>query len=1075
VAESLGNAVLKLLTEDREFSKGLSNAEKQAKEMDRQFERTSKRAKKLGAAMVAAAAAGAAALVKLTKDAVLAADKQEQAVRKLGAAIRLAGGDAINGLADFREFASNIQKITVVGDETALAMLQVATSMGLAADQAKVATKEAIGVSAAFGISATSAIRYTAALAQGDTTMLNRYIPALRTVKNDAERVALAHELLGNAFGVAKEEALAGLGPWRQLSNATGDLLEVMGKAVIKGLEPMAAGLLNLAQSEDVTIFFESLGMAIGEVARMAAELARELTAGLSETFRQWATGWLEVSRTIERMPAGLRLLIPGIEAFGKGSLVAASIFADLHETLDGASKAFDGIKTPVKDLTGALSGAGGLNDAMAGTKRVFEDTIDVVDHSEGVLQAYLDSLKQLIEQQRMFDAMEPLQLSSGLPDQIAPLPTTAVDDMEKTFEGVGKQVTVILSQSIGDALTGKGGVNYEQLGAALGTLIGNAIAPGIGGVIGGIFGAAAGGAFSGGPSKLSFKEQTAALVAGLEAMFQSINPLFAEVSALFSEISTLQRGALELGVNFETVLDAANRKLEKIRDTILGINVEDFGNRLLAALQLNAGLGLAGTLHSRTGGPGLGGSTGGGGPNPNVDPGQGGGNTGWLAFDVATEGAVQSIGKVTDSLGEMSTRFDVVGINLETFTSQLAEEFAGVTERADLAGIRATADALRAAIEEMGFSADVTAQKLREVAQAESIRISELENDVLQRLVNVMSQIPSQHQAAAELQRRIDQARFQIEVEMINLQLNALGLMSDVFQAMIDTARTFGGDLRNFHAPSLPHMQGIGGGGGIGGRPSGPSQADERQRLLDEWERFISSGRDAHSFANEIRDLRDAFFGPGGFQERFRALGLSTRQMAAEFERMRAAIVFRANEGIRNVLRDLQLGSGGFGGASLSQQFFAQGAEFRRLAGLAVNDLDQRGPLADVARAYIDSIQQMFGSSRRGQALIDEVRGTLGGILGPGGLDDPAVVLDRERNSVLYDIRELLGGEGRDREEQMLQVSRDQLGLMVTAYRQRQDQERSIRSLADELRRREKKERPWIDPAVSFLSSGRP
>jgi hypothetical protein len=406
-----------------------------------------------------------------------------------------------------------------------------------------------------------------------------------------------------------------------------------------------------------------------------------------------------------------------------------------------------------------------------------------------------------------------------------------------------------------------------------------------------------------------------------------------------------------------------------------------------------------------------------------------------------------------------------------------LIDEFAGITVAADLMSIQASADALREAIIEMGFESDVTANLLRGVADAQALLTSELESDVLERLANHLRQIPAAQEEAARLQQQINQARFQVETALIEMQLNAMGMMTSAFASMLDMARAFGADIGNFSVPRIGGGigGGVGGGRRRGGR-TGPSAADRRSQLLDEWERFLESGREAHSFTRELEDLRNAFFGPGGFQERVRELGLSTREMASEFARMAGLIRDRANAPIRDVLRDLQLGTGGFGGASLSQQFFAQGAEFRRLAGLAVTDLDQRGPLAEVARSYIESITDMFGGSRRAQALIDEVRGTLGGVLGADGVEDE-ISIARDSRGALYDIRELLGGPGR--EDEMLEAQREQVGLLSMAHKQRDRQSRSLTDVAAELRaqRLDRQKGVWKASRsdVSLSATGRP
>ncbi|MCH8107722.1 MAG: hypothetical protein IIB30_05140, partial [Chloroflexi bacterium] len=144
------------------------------------------------------------------------ADTQIRAERTLATVLKLSGGAAEQRLEGFKEFASALQDITIVGDEVTLKNIQVAKSMGLTDEQAKRAAKNAIALSAAFGINAKSAIRYTAALEEGDTEMLNRYIPTLRLLKDKTERAAEAQRILEGAFSAATEAAKVGLGPVRQ-------------------------------------------------------------------------------------------------------------------------------------------------------------------------------------------------------------------------------------------------------------------------------------------------------------------------------------------------------------------------------------------------------------------------------------------------------------------------------------------------------------------------------------------------------------------------------------------------------------------------------------------------------------------------------------------------------------------------------------------------------------------------------------------------------------------------------------------------------------------------------------------
>lgn len=244
MAERLGEAVLELRTDDSAYLQGVAKAQGRARGLESGLQKTERAAERLGRRLSDLGGRAqrlgqslslrlTAPLVALATVAVRAFDVQIQAERRLAAAIRATGGDAEAQLAIYKEIAAAIQRLTVVGDETTLANIQVARSMGLSAQAAARAAKNAVALSAAFGINANSAIRYTAALEEGDTTMLNRYIPTLRLIKDDSKRAAEAQRILAAGFLVAVAAAQSGLGPFRQMINDLGDLLELLGKDLI--------------------------------------------------------------------------------------------------------------------------------------------------------------------------------------------------------------------------------------------------------------------------------------------------------------------------------------------------------------------------------------------------------------------------------------------------------------------------------------------------------------------------------------------------------------------------------------------------------------------------------------------------------------------------------------------------------------------------------------------------------------------------------------------------------------------------------------------------------------------------
>lgn len=244
MAESLGQAVLELTTDDTRLDAGLARARQGAERLGSRFKAIGSKASLYLTAPIAGLAA---TTLKL-------ADAQAQAERQLAASLEASGGAVEERLAGFKEFASQLQRITTVGDETTLQNLQVAKSMGLTDAQAKSAAQNAVALAKAFGINESSAIRYTAALEQGDTTMLNRYIPTLRGLEDDSARVAEAQRILADAFKLAETEANTGLGPLKQLSNSLGDLGEQFGVAILPAVQKfaeLAAGLVDWLQQLD--------------------------------------------------------------------------------------------------------------------------------------------------------------------------------------------------------------------------------------------------------------------------------------------------------------------------------------------------------------------------------------------------------------------------------------------------------------------------------------------------------------------------------------------------------------------------------------------------------------------------------------------------------------------------------------------------------------------------------------------------------------------------------------------------------------------------------------------------------
>ena len=173
-----------------------------------------------------------APLTALAAVSVRAFGEQEKAELRLRAALQANGRQVDQLFQKYNQFAQQMQAITVIGDETTLAMLAQAESLGLTGDAAERAVRNSIAMQSAFGVNAESALRYTAALEQGNATMLTRYIPTLRDIEDESERAAKAQEVLGRAFSAAEAEGQSVSGMFVRLKNAVGDALEDIGESV---------------------------------------------------------------------------------------------------------------------------------------------------------------------------------------------------------------------------------------------------------------------------------------------------------------------------------------------------------------------------------------------------------------------------------------------------------------------------------------------------------------------------------------------------------------------------------------------------------------------------------------------------------------------------------------------------------------------------------------------------------------------------------------------------------------------------------------------------------------------------
>lgn len=186
-----------------------------------------------GARMAATAIfAMGAAIASAAATAVRAYAKQEKAEIALASALKSHGDEADKLLPKLKAVAAAIQDETGAADESTLALMAQIRNLGVQGDALDEAVKGAIGLSKALNLSSESAARYTALAMKGEFTVLQRYVPALRTATTESEKHAIVTDLMRKGYKQAQAELNTTSGRMNELKGRFGDALEAVGEAI---------------------------------------------------------------------------------------------------------------------------------------------------------------------------------------------------------------------------------------------------------------------------------------------------------------------------------------------------------------------------------------------------------------------------------------------------------------------------------------------------------------------------------------------------------------------------------------------------------------------------------------------------------------------------------------------------------------------------------------------------------------------------------------------------------------------------------------------------------------------------
>tara|TARA_R100000655_G_scaffold40612_3_gene76398 strand:+ start:2629 stop:4380 length:1752 start_codon:yes stop_codon:yes gene_type:complete len=417
------NVNIKLGADITQFQSKMKRAQKS-------FAKTARKFKAIGQQMSMSLTAP---LVAFGAASVKAFDQQAKAEAALNTAL----GNNEQAFRNLTQQAKELQEVTLFGDEETIAAQTMLATMQLEENAIKRLIPLIQDMATAKGMNLKAAADLVAKSVGSSTNALSRYGIEITGAVGSTERLESAVESLSTMFGgQAVAAAESGAGAFKQLSNAFGDFMENVGKALMPLLEPLRKKLKEITDTlssytkEQLTakIQFGLWIAAIGPALIVLGSLAQSLSA--------LAGAFLFLSSTaIPAVISSLKTLNRVMKA--NPYLFLAGLLMSLGVTLVALGKNADDAEESIEDL----------NDELDRTKATLPKTQEELNAFNGVfknnviptIEKTTTKIKEVVREtktaaQAFMDWGETMM--NGTAPQIIKV-NRAVEDLEYTFYDV--------------------------------------------------------------------------------------------------------------------------------------------------------------------------------------------------------------------------------------------------------------------------------------------------------------------------------------------------------------------------------------------------------------------------------------------------------------------------------------------------------------------------------------------------------------------------------------------------------------------------------------------------------------
>lgn len=305
---------------------------------------------------------GAFATVFAGREILRAASAQEDAINNLNTALATAGTFSKEASQDLQDFASQLQSVTTVGDETTLEMIALGRAFTNTNEQAKDLVAAAAELSAATGIELESAVRNLGKSFSGLLGELGELVPQTRSLTAEQLKAGAAIDVISQRFGgSAQAQTRTFSGALQQLQNTFGDLLEEIGFLITRS--PALVAIFNRV-GRTLNEFAKSLAGFRAQNRDVFGELVESLIV-FGQTTSTAVIAPLEILfNTVKTIFNGIQAVITGaITGIASAASRIVSFFApdselatNLQTFKDVSSLTFDSFVEDTKSAASAIT-----------------------------------------------------------------------------------------------------------------------------------------------------------------------------------------------------------------------------------------------------------------------------------------------------------------------------------------------------------------------------------------------------------------------------------------------------------------------------------------------------------------------------------------------------------------------------------------------------------------------------------------------------------------------------------------------------------------------------------------------